>query len=183
MSVSQPNLDNFAVGRRVTTAWNADGPRGMVTGDLIKLIETGAATTTGKIFVPDNSVLMSVGAQAEALWDDGTSASLVAGLYDNAGSEIDANGFFEAVNLKATDLIISGGNQSVSVEGGTDFMGGEAGALVQAGSNTHWLYRVLPTGGEIRFVVTAGGENGSAGITWCWATWFTQAGSPRVYSS
>mgnify|MGYP003144548619 FL=1 len=49
--------------------------------------------------IPAGSYLLDVQVHADTLWNSGTSAALIVGDSD------DPNGFFDAVNLKATDLV------------------------------------------------------------------------------
>lgn len=61
--------------------------------------EAGAGTYTGTVSLPAGAVIQDVIVHAIALWAAATSAAMTVGDAD------DPNGFFDAVNLKATDLL------------------------------------------------------------------------------
>jgi len=65
----------------------------------ITFVEDGAGTYTGSVTLPAGATLINVIVHAVALWTAGTSAALI------VGDVADPNGFFDAVNLKATDLL------------------------------------------------------------------------------
>lgn len=110
-----------------------------------------AGTFTGTIDLPAGAYLLDVAVQAVALWDDGTAAAL------NVGDGDDADGFFAAVNLKATDLTVG---QSISFS----HQGGKGGAYF-SGTNTHVDGRYNAAAREITGVVTVTDGDGTAGRT------------------
>ena len=61
--------------------------------------EAGAGTYTGTVDLPAGAFIQDVIVHAIALWAAATSAAMIVGDVD------DPNGFFDAVNLKATDLL------------------------------------------------------------------------------
>ena len=61
--------------------------------------EAGAGTYTGTVTLPAGAVIQDVIVHAIALWAAATSAAMIVGDTD------DPNGFFDAVDLKATDLL------------------------------------------------------------------------------
>ena len=61
--------------------------------------ENGAGTYTGSVVIPADSVLLDILVHAEALWTAATSAALT------VGDVASTNGFFDAVDLKAADLL------------------------------------------------------------------------------
>jgi hypothetical protein len=69
--------------------------------------------------LPAGSIIVDVIVHAVALWNQGTSATLI------VGDSVDDDGFFTAVNLKATDLLAA---ESLSLA----FQGGKQGADVDA---------------------------------------------------
>jgi|GEM_PF-2149532 len=81
--------------------------------------EDGAGVYTGSVNLPAGATIVNVIVHAVALWDAVTSATLI------VGDAADPNGFFDAVDLKATDLLAG---ESI------DFAhtGGEEGADVDA---------------------------------------------------
>lgn len=109
--------------------------------------ETGAGTYTGTISLPAGSYIQDVAVHGIALWDAGTSASLVVG---DGGS---ANGFFTSTNLKATDLLAGEVNN-------IEHPGGKAGTYIA--SEQRVLYSA--TARDVIGVVTSSGA-GTAGRT------------------
>jgi len=61
--------------------------------------EAGAGTYTGTVALPAGAVVVDIIVHAIALWAAATSAAMIVGDADND------NGFFDAVDLKATDLL------------------------------------------------------------------------------
>lgn len=70
-----------------------------VESQSVLFTEAGAGTYTGTVALPAGAVIVDVIVHAIALWAAATSAALIVGDGD------DPNGFFDAVNLKATDLL------------------------------------------------------------------------------
>lgn len=114
--------------------------------------EAGAGTYTWEPVLPAGSILVDIGVQAVAAWDAATSAALNVGVKAPG----DEDGYFAAVDLKATDLTIG---QSISFQKG----GGKEGALI-TGTNTHVNDRYLATAKTLSFVATSVGA-GTAGRT------------------
>lgn len=166
MSIRSPHLDNFAVGKRASTAWSNEGPRGLLVPEGVRFQENGSTSLTGNIYLPKNSLLVGVFVYAVALWTDTGAVTLDVGLYDQNGTAIDADGIFAAVNLKATDLLA---NESLSFVA----PGGKQGALLAFSDSTltdsrtdHITRNFFPNGGEVRGVVSAANGDGSAGDTY-----------------
>ena len=61
--------------------------------------EAGAGTYTGTVALPAGAVVVDIIVHAIALWAAATSAAMI------VGDGVDDNGFFDAVDLKATDLL------------------------------------------------------------------------------
>ena len=129
--------------------------------------EAGDAAYTFDVFVPAGAMILDILVHNEVLWDDGTSAAMEVGDYasstdDNGqpaiGAAIDADGFFTAIDLKATDLVAG---ESVNVG---EKNGGVLGAWINADSVDE---RVSLVDRFIRFSVACGGADGSAGRTYC----------------
>lgn len=87
-----------------------------VLAESLYFVENGAGTYTGQVVIPAGSVLLDVIVHAEAVWAAGTSAALI------VGDTVDDNGIFDAVDLKATDLLAG---ESISMNG---LAGGQHGA-------------------------------------------------------
>lgn len=137
-----------------TTVVGPAGPVG-IQRLTARFVENGAGTYGASFVLPAGSTLYDVIATAEALWDAATSASLEVGNAD------DPNGFLAAVNLKATDLLAG---ESVSIGGGTDTGGGEAGADAIVGTNTHIVDRYSASELTITATVVSAGA-GTLGRT------------------
>jgi hypothetical protein len=133
--------------------WDPD----VLTNDLIyakavTFTETGAGTYTGSITVPAGAFLTDVIVHAVALWDAATSAAM------NVGDAADPDGFFAAVNLKATDLLAG---ESISFS----HTGGKQGADVDVpAAGAHVRRRYLATERVVSGVVVSVGA-GTAGRT------------------
>lgn len=110
--------------------------------------ETGAGTYTGAVSLPAGATLIDIIVHAVALWDAATSATL------KVGDVADDDGYFTAVNLKATDLLAG---ESIAF----DNAGGKAGADI---ANSQVNRRYLATARTISGIVTSVGA-GTAGRT------------------
>lgn len=69
--------------------------------------EAGADVYTARVRVPAYAVIQDIKIYAQAVWDAATSAVLDVGDFTTAATPvaIDADGFFAAIDLKATDLL------------------------------------------------------------------------------
>ena len=114
--------------------------------------EAGAGTYTGAINLPAGAIIQDIIVHATALWAAGTSAAM------NVGDAATANGYFAAINLKATDLLAG---ESISFA----FAGGKQGAdLDVCGTGFHVRRRSLATARVISGVITSVGA-GTTGRT------------------
>jgi hypothetical protein len=148
-------------------------PAGAVRNYAALFEENGDGTYTFDVFVPAYARIVDLGATAIALWTAGTSASLDVGDYEadtdedtgiiTLGSEIDLNGFFVDVDLKATDLIAG---QSISLAGGGQ---GEVAGAYNSGTNTHWDDLVVAVDRFVQFRIVAAGTEALLGRTYVWA--------------
>ena len=140
----------------------AAGPN-TVMAESLYFVETGAGVYSGSITVPANTLLVDVIVHAEALWAAGTSAALI------VGETADPNGLFDAVDLKATDLLAG---ESISF----DHTGAQQGADVDIFTETvntavidnpalqHLRRRMLTTARNLTAEVTSVGV-GTTGRT------------------
>lgn len=139
---------------RPSALWEAQQDRIAVKEITFKESDGSAAGVyTGSIEVPGGAYIVDIVVHNEALWTAGTSATLKIG--DSANDD----GFFTAVNLKATDMLAAESvnfAQTGSKEG-ADLDGPAAGAHVRR--------RYLPNTRTISGVVTTVGTVGTAGIT------------------
>jgi len=114
--------------------------------------EAGAGTYTGSVDLPAGAVIQDVIVHSIALWAAGTSAAMI------VGDVADPNGFYDAVNLKATDLLAG---ESLSFA----FAGGKQGADVDVvATGFHIRRRYLATARVVTGVVTSVGA-GTTGRT------------------
>lgn len=119
-----------------------------------RFVENGAGTYTADFNLPANATIVDIIVTAEALWTAATSASLEVGDAD------DPDGFFTAVDLKATDLLAG---ESVSL-GSVGTEGGVAGAYATVGTETHVTKRHSSAARTITATVASVGA-GTAGRT------------------
>lgn len=131
-------------------------PAGATAGNLVvaeevTFTEAGDTTYTGTVSVPAGAYILNVIVQAISVWDDGTSAAMIVGDGD------DPNGFYDAVDLKATDLT-DGQTINFAKTGGV-----EGAYFSGTASHINGLYN--GSARDVTGVVTTGGQNGSAGVT------------------
>lgn len=123
-----------------------------------RLVENGAGTYPADFLIPAGALITDIVVIGEALWDAATSASLEVGDFQTDGTtEIDDDGFFTAVDLKATDLLAG---QAL----GFHSLGAEAGAY-RVGTSTHWTALYSSSARIVRFNAVSVGA-GTAGRTW-----------------
>lgn len=138
--------------------------------------ENGAGTYNFDVFLPAGAVISNIVIAAEVLWAAATSALMDVGDYAVAsvtdgspviGSAINATGFFNQINLKATDLTQGqhvdfnrpGGKQGTYVP----FADPAAGSIA-AGSDIHPLQLSDGVDRFLRFKIVSVGA-GTAGRT------------------
>jgi len=108
----------------------------------------GAGVYTGSVTIPAGATIDDIIVNGVALWDTGTSATL------KVGDVADDDGYYTAVNLKATDLLAG---ESISFA----LAGGKAGAYI---ANSQVSPRYSATARVISGIVTTVGT-GTAGRT------------------
>lgn len=75
-------------------------PAGLVVAEEVTFTETtGAGTYTGSVVVPAGATILDIWVQSTALWTASTSATMKVG-------DTDDDGWYTAINLKATDLLV-----------------------------------------------------------------------------
>lgn len=79
--------------------YNGSAWLGGVRAEEVTYTEDGAGTYTGSVTLPAGATLLDIIVNAVALWTAGTSASL------EVGDATDPDGYYTAVDLKATDLL------------------------------------------------------------------------------
>lgn len=110
---------------------------------------TGAGVYTGSVTVPAGSSILDILINGVALWTAATSALMI------VGDVADDNGYYDAVNLKATDLLAG---ESLSFA----LAGGKAGAYI---ANSQVSPRYSASARVISGIVTTVGASGNAGRT------------------
>lgn len=108
-----------------------------VESQSVLFTEAGAGTYTGTIALPAGAVVVDIIVHAIALWAAATSASM------DVGDTVDPNGFFAAINLKATDLL-AGESISFAQTGGK-----EGADLDDPAAGAHVRRRYLATARNI----------------------------------
>lgn len=148
---------NIMDGVTATTAEinRLDGyPAGMnlVVAEQVSFTETtGAGTYTGSINIPAGATIVDIKVRSTALWDTATSATMI------VGDVTDPDGYFAAVDLKATDLLV--GEEINFVQ-----TGGKQGAYLDTttGKRTN---AYSASARVLSGVITTVGASGSAGRT------------------
>jgi len=130
----------------------------------VKFIEDSSATSyTATVEIAAGTLVHDIGFTTTVLWN-GTSASL------DIGDDDDPNGWFAAVNVKATDLVV--GEVLSAADDGT--WGGKNGVYltaagrrgrITAGVDSGWYYGAAS---EVIFLVTPGAADGTAGRSFGW---------------
>jgi hypothetical protein len=114
----------------------------------VTFTEDGTGTYTGSVNVPAGATILDIIVNGVALWAAGTSATMIVG--DAANDD----GYYTAVNLKATDLLAG---ESISFA----LAGGKAGAYI---ANSQVSPRYSATARVISGIVTSSGA-GTTGRT------------------
>lgn len=122
---------------------------GVIVAEVTFTETTGAGTYTGTVALPAGATLIDVMVNGVALWDTTTSATMI------VGDGTDPDGYYTAVNLKATDLLAG---ESISFA----LAGGKAGAYI---ANSQVSPRFAAAARSVIGVVTTVGAAGSAGRT------------------
>lgn len=77
-----------------------NGPAQLIIEEFTITETTGAGTYTGSVTVPAGSWIHDIKIISTALWTATTSAAMI------VGDVADPNGWFDAIDLKATDLLV-----------------------------------------------------------------------------
>ena len=128
-----------------TAGWN---PVTGIHAEQVTYTEQAAGTYTGSVTVPAGASILDIIIDGIALWAAGTSATL------KVGDGTDDDGYYTAVNLKATDLLAG---ESLSFS----HAGGKAGAYI---ANSQVSPRYSATARTISGIVTQVGT-GTTGRT------------------
>lgn len=131
-----------------TDGWK---PGGGVFAKEITFTETaGAGTYTGSVTIPAGATIQDITVYGTALWDNAGACTLKVGI-----DGVDDDGFFTAVDLKATDLLA---DESLSFA----LAGGQAGADI---ANSQVQRRYSATARVVSGIVTTASTGGTAGRT------------------
>ncbi len=120
----------------------------IVSKELTITETSGAGTYTGAIVVPAGASILDIIVNGVALWTASGAVSLKVG-------DTDDDGFYTAVDLKATDLLAG---ESLSFA----LAGGKAGAYI---ANSQVSPRYSASSRTINAIVSAAGTGGTAGRT------------------
>ena len=148
--VGQPYFDETLGGDQIYTA---DGwkPSGGIFAKEVTFTEIGGALTyTGSVTIPAGATIVDVIVHGTALWDNAGAVTMKVGL-----DGLDDDGFFTAVNLKATDLLAG---ESISFAQA----GGKAGADI---ANSQVMRRYLATARVLSGIIITASTGGSTGRT------------------
>lgn len=134
---------------------------GSSTGHIVQSAEVtytetaGAGTYTGSVSIPAGATIVDIIVNGVALWTAATSAVL------KVGDAADDDGYFTAVDLKATDLLAG---ESISFAQA----GGKAGAYI---ANSQVSPRYSASARVVSGIVTTVGGSGTAGRTRMTVLW------------
>lgn len=137
----------------------AAGTNPTIYTESIRFVEAdggAAGVYSGTLTIPARAILIDVIVHGYALWTAGTSATLI------VGDATDDDGFFTAVNLKATDLL-AGESLSISLQGGKK--GADLDSPITAADAAQMRRRALAAERIVSAKVTTVGTVGTAGDT------------------
>jgi hypothetical protein len=154
-SLNLPNSGLSLAGTAITaTAAELNKARG-VTGYLLEALEatftetSGAGTYTGALAVPAGATILDIIVNGVALWNNAGTATMI------VGDAADDNGYYDAINLKATDLLAG---ESLSFA----LAGGKAGAYI---ANSQVSPRYSATARVISGIIVTSSTGGTTGRT------------------
>ena len=151
-----PNMDAFAIRQQL----NVEGSGNMRVAERTFTASSAAGVWTGSVTIPAGATIHDIIVNGVTLWDSGTSATM------KVGDVADDDGYFTAVNLKATDLLAG---ESISF----DQAGGKAGAYI---ANSQVSPRYSATARVISGIITTVGTS-TAGVTRMSVVWSAPASS------
>lgn len=121
----------------------------LVVSQEVTFTETaGAGTYTGAVAVPAGATILDIIVNGVALWDNAGAVTMKVG-------DTDDDGFYTAIDLKATDLLAG---ESISFA----LAGGKAGAYI---ANSQVSPRYSASARTINGIITTASTGGSAGRT------------------
>jgi hypothetical protein len=154
--MADTGFDSLSLGGVPVTASAADlNKLAAITGYPVEAHEVtftetvGAGVFTGSVAVPAGATILDIIVNGVALWNSETSATMIVGDVAND------DGYFTAVDLKATDLLAG---ESLSFA----LAGGKAGAYI---ANSQVSPRYSATARVVSGIITKVGSTGTAGRT------------------
>ena len=146
-----PDKNNKLATLDITTPSVGGTPTGKRVTEEVTFTENTVNTTfTGAVSVPAGAWITDIRVRAVALWNDGTAASMI------VGDAADPDGFYTAINLKATDLLA---DEVIRFE----FTGGTEGAYMVVSTGEVFDYSAAAR--VITGVVTVTDKDGTTGRT------------------
>lgn len=152
--VAIPGLGGFPVSA-LTVSPSELNKLDAVTGYPVEAIEvdftetTGAGVYTGSVAVPAGATILDIIVSGVALWNTTTSANMI------VGDVADPNGYYDNIDLKATDLLAG---ESLSFA----LAGGKAGAYI---ANSQVSPRYSASARVVSGIITSVGAAGTLGRT------------------
>lgn len=142
---------------------------GVVRSEELVLVAAGlaAGVYTASVTVPGGSTILDILVNGVALWNNGTSATL------KVGDATDDDGYYTAVDLKATDLLAG---ESISF----DEAGGKAGAYI---ANSQVSPRYSASDRVISAIVTTVGTVPTTGSTRIQVLWIQTTAAHITFAS
>jgi hypothetical protein len=142
----------------------AQGAQIQCTELVLKAGVLAAGTYTASVTLPAGAHLQDILVEGVALWNNGTSATL------KVGDAADDDGYYTAVDLKATDLLAG---ESISFA----LAGGKAGAYI---ANSQVSPRYSATSRVISAIVITSGSVPSTGETRVLVLWGQPSPNSRI---
>ena len=166
----------------ITGTPNLAGATGVPVTKTVSFTEAtqaGAGVYSGAVDIPAGATILALQVVVTALFDDGTSASL------DVGDTDDPDGFFQTVNVKATDLVVGevldisnaenwGATQGAYLVAAT----GRKGSVAAGNSG---IYYGVAT--QIIGLLTVGAGNGTAGRAFMTVTYAVGSVTAATFSA
>ncbi len=145
------NFDQIGLGGTAVSASAAElSKAGAVVAAEVAFTETsGAGTYTGSVSIPAGATLIDVIVSGVALWNNAGAVAM------KVGDVADDDGYYTAIDLKATDLLAG---ESLSFA----LAGGKAGAYI---ANSQVSPRYSATARVVSGIITSASTGGSTGRT------------------
>ena len=149
------NLDSQDIGSEIGRVVAAVNGQSIQQNEMIITETDGAGTYTATLSIPSGASVLDIIVNGLALWTNAGACTLI------VGDGVDPDGFYTAVNLKATDLLAG---ESLSFA----LAGGKAGAYI---ANSQVSPRYSAAARDIIAEVIAASTGGGAGRTRITVLW------------